>query len=311
MKKHSFPEQLLLDGSTQQQKLLDDAIEKVRAVHDMLGGAKIYGCFSGGKDSTALKIVMRLAAEKDNVPLNEYCDFHYNITGVDPPELYRFIKEYHPDVHMEMYEESMWSLIRRKGPPTRLRRFCCAKLKEHGGYGRYCATGVRWEESNNRAKYRAAFEVLGSSKQKVFLLNDNGEARKHFEMCVTKQKRVVNPIIAFSSDNVWALIKDYKEPYCGLYDEGFERLGCIGCPMAGSHRHEAFERWPQFKALYIRSFTRHLDYRKLMGLPIHPELDTPEKLFAWWMEEITLKKDAIGQIFFDEEDEYAMEMGDW
>ena len=32
----------------------------------MLGGAKIYGCFSGGKDSTALKIVMRLAAEKDN-----------------------------------------------------------------------------------------------------------------------------------------------------------------------------------------------------------------------------------------------------
>ena len=304
MKKNTeLPGQFLFDGSTRQQKILDEAVESVRMVHDMLKGDKIYGCFSGGKDSLAMKIVIRKAAEKDGVPLSEYADFHYNITGIDPPELYRYIKQSHPDVQMHMYEESMWSLIARKGPPTRLHRFCCAHLKERGGYGRYCATGVRWEESNNRAKFRARHETLGKSKRENFLFNDNGEARRNFEMCPIKAKRIVNPIIGFTGEDVWSLIKSEREPYCCLYDEGFDRLGCIGCPMASKTRYAQFERWPQFKKLYLRAFGKHLEYRKQRGLPIAPELSTPEGMFAWWMEEFTLNSQIEGQMFFDDEDE--------
>ena len=35
-----------------------------------------------------------------------------------------------------------------------------------------------------------------------------------------------------------------------LYDKGFTRIGCIGCPMAGKHRIEQFKAYPKYKALY-------------------------------------------------------------
>ena len=43
----------------------------------------------------------------------------------------------------------------------------------------------------------------------------------------------------------------YNVPYCSLYDEGFKRLGCIGCPMASAtHRKKQFERWPRYEKLW-------------------------------------------------------------
>lgn len=94
-------------------------------------------------------------------------DATYRVTSVDPPELVRFIKEKHPDVRREVprYSENyrnqklaggpitMWNLIPDKMiPPTRIARYCCDYLKESGGKGRLTVTGVRWAESDNRAK---------------------------------------------------------------------------------------------------------------------------------------------------------------
>ena len=87
-----------------------------------------YLAFSGGADSTAL---MRLA-ELACVPF----DAHFNITTVDPPEVLKYIREYHPNVQRHRPDESMWQLIVRHGiPPTRLIRYCCEVLKERGGIG--------------------------------------------------------------------------------------------------------------------------------------------------------------------------------
>lgn len=89
------------------------------------------------------------------------------MTSVDPPELVRFIKEKHADVKREVprykpdYKNeklagkpiTMWNLIPQKMmPPTRLVRYCCDNLKESGGDGEITVTGVRWAESNNRAR---------------------------------------------------------------------------------------------------------------------------------------------------------------
>ena len=49
-----------------------------------------YLGFSGGKDS----VVLHALAEKAKVKFEAY----YSITGIDPPELIRFVREFYPDV---------------------------------------------------------------------------------------------------------------------------------------------------------------------------------------------------------------------
>ena len=100
-----------------------------------------YLCFSGGKDSVVIKALADMAGVK--------YDAHYNVTSVDPPELVRFIKREYPEVIFEHHYDkngnriTMWSLIASKQmPPTRLARYCCAYLKESGG----------WQTKDNRRK---------------------------------------------------------------------------------------------------------------------------------------------------------------
>lgn len=92
--------------------------------------------WSGGKDSIVTKLVLDLAGVK--------YDAHYNITGIDPPEVVYQIRKL-KDVQMHQHEEDIFKQIMRKlYPPTRKVRYCCGDLKEHGGEGRFCVTGVRW-----------------------------------------------------------------------------------------------------------------------------------------------------------------------
>ena len=60
----------------------------------------------------------------------------------------------------------MWNLIpKKKMPPTRLVRYCCAELKEASGEGRITITGVRWAESTNRKKNQGAVTIYSSNKE--------------------------------------------------------------------------------------------------------------------------------------------------
>ena len=71
---------------------------------------------------------------------------------------------------------------------------------------------------------------------------------------------MVNPIIDWSDDEVWEFIHEYNVPYCGLYDEGFKRLGCIGCPMGSvKQRRFEFERYPKYKNLYLLAFQKMIE----------------------------------------------------
>lgn len=86
-----------------------------------------YVAFSGGKDSCVILDLCKRAGVK--------YDAHYNLTTVDPPELVRFIKKYHPEIWetRNKPEKTMWQLIvERRIPPTRLVRYCCQVLKEGG-----------------------------------------------------------------------------------------------------------------------------------------------------------------------------------
>lgn len=254
------------------------AIDRLRAFEPEEG---YYLAFSGGKDSQCIYHLAKEAGVK--------FDAHYNLTTVDPPELVRFIKENYPDVGINYPQKSMWRLIEKKGLPTRWSRFCCEKLKEYGGEGRICVTGVRGEESNQR-KGRKPFEIVTAKKEDKKLFSDNDEGRRLFENCIQKGKRVVNSIIDWLDEDVWEYIHSRGIKYCKLYDEGHTRLGCIGCPLAGGESmKEEFQIWPKYYDSYKRAIGRFLPgyLERCKKRNAEPFRNTVDGWLSWWMEEPT------------------------
>ena len=259
---------------------------------------------SGGKDSS---VCVELAI-RAGIPF----EVMHNHTTADAPETVYFVRSEFKrlesmgikcTINKPVYKgapTSMWSLIPQKLiPPTRLVRYCCSVLKEQGGAGRFISTGVRWDESTSRKANRGVYEALGSSKaQNIILNNDNDDRRMLFENCRLKAKRVVNPIIDWTDSDVWGFLQDAKVPLNPLYSEGFCRVGCVGCPMAGKKREKEFARWTKYKGLYISAFDRMLAERKRRGkMQGSWRMGTTGlDVFNWWMEYDILP----GQMNFDE-----------
>lgn len=257
------------------------AIERLRTFEPPEG---YYLAFSGGKDSVVIKALADMAGVK--------YDAHYHLTSVDPPELVQFVKTF-PDVAIDKprYPDgkqiTMWNLIQKKHmPPTRIVRYCCEELKEGGGVGRFTVTGVRWEESARRRRDRSGLELnKAESKKTVTLMDpDNPDNEEMTRVCPTKGKHILNPIIDWTTEDVWEFIRAYNVPYCSLYDEGFKRLGCIGCPMS-SRREKEFERWPTYKAAYLRAFDKMLSAarEKRPDKVFTKDWQTAQDVFDWWV----------------------------
>ena len=147
---------------------------------------------------------------------------------------------------------------------------------------------MRWDESTARKNNRGIFEKIGSTKaSKIILNNDNDDKRMLFENCRLKAKRVVNPIVDWKDADVWQFLEDAKGPINPLYAEGWCRVGCVGCPMAGKKGREAeFLRWPKYKQLYINAFDRMIAELKLRGKSDGTWKSgyTGQDIFNWWME---------------------------
>lgn len=289
------------------QEKVKASIERLKAFEPDDG---YYLAFSGGKDSVVIKALSDMAGVK--------YDAHYRLTSVDPPELVRFIRDKHSDVDVSIpayangTRKTMWNLIPKKlMPPTRLVRYCCSELKEDGGDGRMTVTGVRWAESTNRAKNQGFVTVMGKNsdleddpnfqanrKGGVILVNDNDDSRRMIENCYKRKKTTVNPIIDWTDQDVWDFIRGETIPYCELYDEGWHRLGCIGCPMARQHgREKQFLRWPGYKKLYIRAFDNMLEEQKHRGK--NCGWQSGVDVFRWWMEYNELPNQLNLEGFYD------------
>jgi phosphoadenosine phosphosulfate reductase len=268
------------------------AIERLKTASEM--SLQYYGLplvitDSGGKDSQVCKEM----ALRSGIPF----EVMHNHTTADAPETVRFVRSEAKrfedlgikyTINMPTYKGqrvSMWSLIPQKlMPPTRLVRYCCSVLKENGGSGRFISTGVRWDESSSRKNNRGIYEKISQDKERrIILNNDNDDKRMLFENCRLKAKRVVNPIVDWKDDDVWQFLEDAKSQINPLYAEGWCRVGCVGCPMAGKHgREEEFNRWPKYKDLYLLAFKNLLEARAAKGM--YMNWQTPEDVFNWWME---------------------------
>lgn len=200
--------------------------------------------FSGGKDSVVILDLAKRAGVKFAA--------HYSATGIDPPELVRFVRTF-ADVQIRKPKLSIVALCRKRSTlPRRAARFCCEVLKETGGDGHVIVTGVRWEESNRRSQ------------------------RKMAEPCYRKGNRsFLHPIIDWSTADVWAYIRERGLRYCSLYDEGWRRLGCVLCPMTRDVDRQ-LERWPALGRLWRRACGEA--WKKKAGT-----FRTADDMWVWWL----------------------------
>lgn len=278
------------------------AIERLRAFEALAleySPEGYYLCDSGGKDSSVIKELAIMAGVKHGV--------HHNHTTLDHPETVYFVRrekaryEAMGVPYTIHYPKMAFPQLMRKKkmPPTRLNRYCCEVLKEHGGRDRVCVTGVRWSESVSRSKQRGVAEVQNRKNGGLTLLNDNDESRKEFETCQIKGKRVVNPIIDWTDDDVWEFIGMRQLVVNPLYAMGYKRVGCVGCPMS-SKAGATLDAMPKYKANWMRWFGHLIEDAKRDGRPMF--MESAEDYYNFWISGKALPKDD-GQISFDDEEE--------
>lgn len=278
------------DGSI---KLYDKekiAIERIKMFEPLSMGISdnpYQVAYSGGKDSDVLRILFQLAGVKH--------DLVHHHTTVDMPEIVHYIRSI-PNIIIEYPEYSMWQLIEKHCiPPTRLIRYCCEELKERNAKEKVVVTGVRWEESIKR-KNRALMEIGFSNGKKLFN-TDNSAKRKMYENCQYRGKRILNPIVDWSTEDVWEFLHYYDCESNPLYKlKNKKRIGCVGCPLS-SRQAKELEEYPKYKLNYIKAFERMLDRRKGKGMT--QLWKTGLEVYNWWIRKV--KKDNIleGQIELD------------
>ena len=242
--------------------------EKIALNYDTEQG--YYLAFSGGKDSQALYHMTQLAGVKFRG--------HMNLTSVDPPEVIRFVKRNYPEVELIKPKKSIFQIaIEKQILPTMRVRWCCAEYKETAGAGKVTLIGIRKAESSRRAKrneveinnrkfsgdldelekYRQEQRVKRMKrKSKADGVNiTNADAEQTLGCIHGKESLLISPIIYWTEQDVWEFLNDVvRVPHCSLYDEGWHRIGCIGCPMS-SHKQKMLEnaRYPHVKRGWIRA----------------------------------------------------------
>ena len=265
--------------------------------------------YSGGKDSDVLVNLAYECLDKDQFEVIN------NHTTVDAPETVYHIRDVFCRLGEEgikttvMYpDKTMWELIVSNGvPPTRIARYCCKKLKESRIPNRFIATGVRSEESSGR-KNRDLFSIRAEKKSdaKFYSLKhaeevfqESEDARQELglepndkdsfdcqliENAKLNNDLIVMPLYEWTFSDIWEYIKNRKLTVNKLYLMGYERVGCVGCPMKNyAERMKDFILFPKYKAAYINAFQRMIDRKKSLGKPC--TWADGEACFDWWVDD--------------------------
>jgi phosphoadenosine phosphosulfate reductase len=201
--------------------------ETVKKIYDIWNRYKgkldvFHVAFSGGKDSIVLLDLVKKALPKDEFVVvfgdtqMEFPDTYDVVDKIEEQCNVDGIRFYRAKSHMDVYDS--W---RQFAPPSRVLRWCCSvhkstpqviKLREvlaKDDYSGLAFVGVRGAESIRRSEYE--FESNGMKQ---------------------KGQRSANPILDWTSYEVWLYIYANKLIVNGAYKKGNARAGCLLCPMS-------------------------------------------------------------------------------
>ncbi len=144
------------------------------------------------------------------------------------------------------------------------------------GAGKVTLIGIRKAESSRRKKrneveissrkysgtleglddYRAQKQAKRSGKSAGGEVNITNDTEETTVGCIHgKESLLISPIIHWTERDVWEFLDDVvRVPHCVLYDQGWRRIGCIGCPMSSARQKRMEnERWPHVKRNWIKA----------------------------------------------------------
>lgn len=240
-------------------RLFDDDIENeaIDFIRESICDDIAFVGFSGGKDSIVTADLMRRSGVKYQL--------YYSFTGIDPPDVVRFIRRNYPECIFLRPTRTFWKNLSTNVPPGCI-RWCCKALKKEPAWKllhKKRIMGIRAEESTSRAKYGRIgyFEDLGHI---------------HYR-----------PIFHWKEWQIWEYIKKNNLPYPDLYDRGLERIGCVVCPYNSDPTGKRHER---LRKLYPKFFERWESgvselFRKRQRQEKTMYYETPRQfLDAWYLD---------------------------
>ena len=211
------------------EKKVEQAV-KLLQVCFKAAGEPLEIAYSGGKDSDVILELAKMSGI-------EYRAIYRN-TGIDPPGSIKHVID--NGVEIRRPKETFFSLMMKKGYPSRFRRFCCSVLKEYKILDN-SVMGIRKCESVKRSKmYKepTACRIYGSKKNHV---------------------NAIYPILEWSDEDELEFIEERGIKLHPLYyrEDGTidlkKRLGCMCCPLAYyKKRLQEFKKYPGMVKAYLR-----------------------------------------------------------
>ena len=282
-----------MEVSKELQQKIDTAYERFRWAAkeaERLFDMPLVVQYSGGKDSD---VILQLAKES-GVPFR----VTHNLTTADPPDnvyyirrVFARLREEGIDAVINYPKRSLWRIMRETLViPSRIMRVCCSELKERKmPDAPYIVTGVRWAESaGRRAKSGIAMVHTASAHPDAagLLTTDDASSRRLFEQCAMRGVRVLNPIIDWGDADVWSYLASRGIEGNPLYKEGWKRIGCVGCPLAGRRARElAFARYPKLYKAWADAIAYVIARRREMGNPMFlsgKEVESVDDVLGTW-----------------------------
>ncbi len=208
--------------------------------------------FSGGKDSTVVSHLVRLALNNPSI-LHIFGD-----TTLELPKSYEYVERFKeenpftPFFEEKNEENNFFEMCEEIGPPSRVKTWCCSIFKT-GPMGTTLANfdeniltflGLRRGESVSRSKYK---KVSQSPK-------------------ILKQM-VASPIIDWCDLDVWLYLLTENLDFNDSYRQGFARVGCWVCPNNGTwsellssiYNSIEYDKWYDFLIKFSKKIGK-LDY---------------------------------------------------
>lgn len=246
-------------------RLETKAISFIKTVAGAYEGRELFAGNSGGKDSAIVDWLLQLSGIK-------YHSYHTNTT-LDPPGTIPHIKKHYPHTEILKPNETFYQLIRRKGLPTRLNRYCCEHLKEYGSIAKLVFEGVRSAESKNR-------------KGRDYIQCDNRKWQDGAQH--------IYPIYDWTDIDVWDYIKMKGIILAPHYEEakkmGLTRLGCVGCPLVKtSIRQKEFELYPKILINITKAIEQGMKENPQWKLSVATGGDA-ELAIQWWLSGKTMNE---------------------